>query len=221
MGDQVKVLTLADVEVDSLFSPEVRQYAVGVECVLACGDLPLDYLEYILTMLRRPLYYVHGNHAQQRVDSYTGAISEELQGATNLHGLVVNQHGLLIAGLEGCQRYRPGPHQYTQSEMYVQVARLALKLWRNRVRYGRALDILITHAPPRGIHDEPDLTHHGFAAYLSLMRMFKPRYLVHGHTHLYRNDGERCTMYLQTEVINTFGYQLLEISVPQAHSKHI
>lgn len=211
----MKILTLADVEVDSLFSPAVCQHAGEVECVLSCGDLPLDYLEYILTMLGRPLYYVHGNHAQQWVDSYTGQTSEELLGAINLHGRVVNQRGLLIAGLEGCQRYRPGPHQYTQREMYVQVARLALRLWRNRVRYGRALDILITHAPPRGIHDESDLAHHGFAAYLSLMRMFKPRYLVHGHTHIYRNDQERRTKYLETEVINTFGYQLLEIALPQ------
>ena len=215
----MKILTLADVEVDSLYSPLVRQYASGVECVLACGDLPLDYLEYILTMLCRPLYFVHGNHAQLRVDSHTGETSEEPLGAINLHGRVVNQHGLLIAGLEGCQRYRPGPHQYTQHEMYAQVARLGLRLWRNRARYGRALDILITHAPPRGIHDEPDLTHLGFAAYLALMRMFKPRYLVHGHTHLYRNDQERRTKYLETEVINTFGYQLLEIELPQARGR--
>lgn len=210
----MKILALADVEVDSLYSPLVRQYASGVECVLACGDLPLDYLEYILTMLNRPMYYVHGNHAQHREDIHSGSASEELQGANNLHGRIANQRGLLLAGLEGCQRYRDGPHQYSQHEMYLLVARLGLKLWRNRARYGRALDILITHAPPRGIHDEPDLTHQGFAAYLSLMRMFKPRYLLHGHTHIYRNDTERRTMYLQTEVINTFGYQLLEIELP-------
>ncbi|MHB1356004.1 MAG: metallophosphoesterase [Anaerolineae bacterium] len=207
----MKILTLADVEVDSLYSPLVRQYASGVECVLACGDLPLDYLEYILTMLGRPMYYVHGNHAQQREDIHSGSASEELLGANNLHGCVANQRGLLLAGLEGCQRYKPGPHQYSQHEMYTQVARLGLKLWRNRALYGRALDILITHAPPRGIHDEPDLTHQGFAAYLALMRMFKPRYLIHGHTHIYRNDTERRTRYLETEVINTFGYQLLEV----------
>jgi hypothetical protein len=214
----VKILTLADVEVDSLYSPLVRHYAGGVECILSCGDLPLDYLEYVMTMLGRPLYYVHGNHAQQVVDPQTGKINEELVGAANLHGRVANQHGLLIAGLEGCQRYKPGPHQYSQREMYVLVARLGLRLWRNRLRYGRALDILITHAPPRGIHDEPDLTHRGFAAYLALMRMFKPRYLVHGHTHIYRNDQERCARYLETDVINTFGYQVLEVALPQTRS---
>jgi uncharacterized protein len=215
----VKILTLSDVEVDALYSPLLSHYAGGVECVLSCGDLPLDYLEYILTVLGRPLYYVHGNHAQQRVDSITGKTSEELAGATNLHCEVANQNGLLIAGLEGSQRYNLGLHQYTQREMYGQVARLSPRLWRNRVRYGRALDILITHAPPQGIHDEPNLTHRGFEPYLSFMRVFKPRYLIHGHTHIYRNDQERCQRYYDTDVINTFGYQVLEITLPIGSSK--
>jgi Icc-related predicted phosphoesterase len=210
----MKILTVADVEVDSLYSPLICQYASGVECVLSCGDLPLDYLEYILTELRRPLYYVHGNHTQERVEPETGNTSEELACAINLHGKVDNQNGLLIAGLEGSLRYRPGRHQYSQREMYLLAARLALRLWRNRKRYGRALDILMTHAPPQGIHDESDLPHRGFAAYLWLMRMFKPRYLIHGHTHIYRNDKVRRTRFLETEVINTFGYQLLDIDLP-------
>jgi Icc-related predicted phosphoesterase len=187
--------------------------------VLSCGDLPLDYLEYILTILGRPFYYVHGNHTQQRYDARIGTPSEDLQGAINLHGRTANQHGLLIAGLEGCQRYHQGAHQFTQREMYILAERLGVRLWLNRVRYGRALDILITHAPPQGIHDEPNLTHRGFAAYLWLMKAFKPRYLVHGHTHIYRNDLGRRTQYLETEVINTYGYQLLEIALPQGSGR--
>ena len=34
----------------------------------------------------------------------------------------------------------------------------------NKLRYGRFLDVLITHAPPRGVHDESDLCHAGFDA---------------------------------------------------------
>lgn len=215
----MKILTLADQEVDVLYGPALRDYAEDVECVLACGDLPLDYLEFIITILNKPLYYVHGNHTQTRPDLYTGVSSEEVQGATNIHGKVVNYRGLLIAGLEGCQRYRQGDHQFTPAEMGGQAIALGLKLLVRRPVYGRALDILITHAPPLGIHDEPDLTHRGFPAFLPLMRIFKPRYLVHGHTHIYRNDQPRRTWYHQTEVVNTFGYQILEIDVPPGRGR--
>ncbi|MCE5257676.1 MAG: metallophosphoesterase [Chloroflexi bacterium] len=210
----MKILTLADQEIDSLYSPALQLYAGGVECVLACGDLPIDYLEYILTVLGRPLYYVHGNHAQSRVDRATGSLSENIEGAVNIHGKYVNQRGLLIAGLEGCLRYRSGNHQYTDEEMSYKATLLAVRLLRNRVRYGRALDILITHAPPYGIHDQDTNTHRGFRAYLPFMRFVKPRYLVHGHTHIYRNDLPRRTMYHETQVINTYGYQILELELP-------
>lgn len=210
----MKILTLADQEVDVLYGPALRDYAEGVECVLACGDLPLDYLDYIISTLNKPLFYVHGNHTQTRIDKLTGQTSDAVQGAVNVHGRVVNYRGLLIAGLEGCQRYRKGDHQYTPAEMGWHAIALGARLLARLPSHGRALDILITHAPPLGIHDEPNLTHRGFPAFLPLMRLFKPRYLVHGHTHIYRNDQPRRTWYHQTEVVNTFGYQILEIDVP-------
>jgi Icc-related predicted phosphoesterase len=84
-------------------------------------------------------------------------------------------------------------------------------LW-NRLRHGRYLDILITHAPPFGIHDGPDLCHRGFRAFLTFMRWFRPRYLIHGHKHVYRPDEVTQTSYHQTEVINTYGYRILEMN---------
>jgi Icc-related predicted phosphoesterase len=82
-------------------------------------------------------------------------------------------------------------------------------LW-NRQRYGRAVDILVTHSPPFGIHDRPDLPHTGFKAFLNFMRLFKPRYLLHGHVHLYRTDTETVTEYYDTTVINVYPYRLIE-----------
>ena len=33
-----------------------------IDLVISCGDLPLDYLEYIVSMLNVPCYFVPGNH---------------------------------------------------------------------------------------------------------------------------------------------------------------
>jgi len=208
----MKILAVSDVVVDLIQSPSIAQRFADVDLVLSCGDLPFDYMEYIVTMLGRPLFFVYGNHAQHlRIRSDGTTARHVPQGCINIHRRVVNYKGLLIGGLEGSMRYREGEHQYTQGEMARMARLMAPKLWWNRLRYGRAIDILITHAPPYGIHDGADLCHQGFRALLSFMDRYKPRYLIHGHTHLYRRDAQRVTRYNETIVLNAYGYQLIEI----------
>jgi len=79
----------------------------------------------------------------------------------------------------------------------------------NRVLHGRYLDILITHSPPFGIHDGEDLPHRGFKALLGFMTVFRPRYLLHGHKHIYGPEPSR-TRYLDTEVINVYPFRVIE-----------
>lgn len=208
----MKILTVSDVVVDLVQSPGIAQRFADIDLVLSCGDLPFEYMEYIVTMLGRPLYFVYGNHAQHHRVTATGwAMDREPEGCINIHRRVVNHRGLLIGGLEGSMRYREGEHQYTQEEMAWLTTLMAPQLWLNRLRHGRAIDILITHAPPYGIHDGADLCHQGFRALLSFMDRYKPRYLIHGHTHLYRQDAKRITRYSDTIVLNTYGYQVVEI----------
>ena len=87
---------------------------------------------------------------------------------------------------------------------------MGFSLLLNRLRKGRYLDILITHAPPYGIHDEVDVCHLGFQALLTFMKRFRPRYLLHGHVHRYGNEAWR-TQYLDTEVINVFPSCVIEL----------
>jgi Icc-related predicted phosphoesterase len=87
------------------------------------------------------------------------------------------------------------------------IRRLRFSLWRKG-----SPDIIITHAPPRGVHDEEDLCHRGFKAYLGLIKRYQPRYLLHGHIHRdFADSSERVTKLGNTSVINTFGYHVLEI----------
>jgi Icc-related predicted phosphoesterase len=41
----------------------------------------------------------------------------------------------------------------------------------NKLKYGRYLDILVTHAAPRGIHDAEDWTHIGIKAFNWLIKV--------------------------------------------------
>jgi Icc-related predicted phosphoesterase len=83
-------------------------------------------------------------------------------------------------------------------------------VWR-RLRTGRGADILVTHAPPRGIHDGPDLAHTGFDAFQRLIRLVRPRLMVHGHVHLWTGMEPRDTQLDGTRILNVFPLQLIEL----------
>ena len=59
----MKILTLSDRVDELIYSPAIKHLFNDVDLVLGCGDLPHYYLEFIVTMIGGPLFYVVGNHA--------------------------------------------------------------------------------------------------------------------------------------------------------------
>jgi uncharacterized protein len=206
----VKVLLLSDVIVSFIYSSQVKRRFSDVDLVIGCGDLAYYYLEYVLTVLDVPCFFVRGNH-DQIVEYTQEAQRTSPEGAVNLHRKVINFNGLLMAGVEGSLRYRPGPFQYSQSEMWRHVFRIVPGVMINRLRYGRFLDAFVTHSPPAGIHDMPDLAHQGIKAFRWFSQVFKPAYHFHGHVHLYRPDMSKDSMFNQTQIINAFSYREVTI----------
>jgi hypothetical protein len=207
----MNVLTVSDILVPLLYSPRIKERFGRTDVAIDCGDLPYYYLEYIGDELNSGIFFVRGNHSKIEESTTAGLRSAPL-GAMDLHRRVVNYRGLLLAGVEGSLRYRPGPFQYNQSEMWWHVFALIPILLTNRVRYGRFLDVFVTHASPWGIHDQPDLTHQGIKAFRWFDKVFKPAYHFHGHIHVYRPDTILETKFERTWVINTFGYRLTQIT---------
>lgn len=202
---------MSDTVARILYQPRVKTVVSDIDLLLSCGDLPYSYLEFLVTNLD-PLhaFYVHGNHDQH--EEGNKSVLREPGGLRNLdrRAVYLPSTHLLVAGLEGCVRYRPhAPYQFSQQQMTLRVARLALRLLWNRARYGRYLDILIAHAPAAGIHDGPDAPHLGFRAFLPLMRWFRPRLLLHGHKHIYGPQVWQ-TRYAATDVVNVYPFRLIE-----------
>jgi hypothetical protein len=205
----VKALVVTDKVVDAVYSPAIRERFSDVNLVLACGDLPYSYLEYIVSMLNFPSFFVHGNHDCEE-HTAGGCMLRAPGGWVNLDQRTIVHKGLILGGLEGCMRYKTGGrHQYTEFQMVRKVWRMVPYMMLNRLLRGRYIDVLITHAPPKGIHDGTDRAHRGFKVYLSFMERFRPRYLLHGHTHLY-GRGKWQSSYLDTQIINTFPYRVIE-----------
>jgi Icc-related predicted phosphoesterase len=88
---------------------------------------------------------------------------------------VLDVAGLRIAGLGGCVRYRPGPNQYSQREYHRRAARLLRRVARLQRRSPGPVDVLLTHAPPLGLGDEPDGPHVGIEALHGVLERLAPR----------------------------------------------
>ena len=196
----MKILSVSDYVVPELYNQFDSEKFSNIDLILSCGDLPPEYLSFLLSALNVPLYYVRGNH-DIRYDS------KPPLGCANLHGKFASFKGLELFGLEGSRWYNGGPSQYTEKEMKKKIFTLMPSLW-----WHRNFNIIITHAPPRYIHDEEDPCHRGFKSYNKLIERYQPDYFIHGHIHKKFTDAsERVTLAGRTKVINTFGYNILEI----------
>lgn len=207
----MKILTVSD-KVEKSFSKEylLREKCQGIHLILACGDLPSYYLEYLLNSLNVPLCYVLGNHDEEPQQAYSTK-KPFARGCTNIDQRVILSKGLLIGGLAGAFRYKRGKYLYTEAQMHRKVLSMIPRLMLNKIKNKRYIDILITHAPPFGIHDDKDLPHRGFKEFLNFMETYKPAYLIHGHTFLQKGKEIPMSCYHSTRVINTNPYRLLEI----------
>lgn len=207
----VKILAVSDQVVDRVYTLAPNGFFQDVDLILGCGDLPYPYLEYLVTVLNKPMFYVPGNHDPEYnpLDRLARA-----EGGTNLDMKLARHNKFLLAGLGGSIRYRPdGTNQHTQTDAFFRAFKLIPGLLINRLQYGRALDILITHSPPFGIHDEDTQAHIGLRALNWLLKIAKPRYHFHGHTHFYRNNlAEAESIVGLTKVINIFPYKVIEVN---------
>jgi Icc-related predicted phosphoesterase len=203
----MKILCISDRVETTLYGPSLNHYASGVEAVISCGDLPFSYLEYIVTFLGVPVYYVLGNH-DPAPDG-----KEHPEGCIPLDGEVVDIGGVLVAGLSGSRMYSGGPNQYTERQMRRRARALS---WRIRLRklLGRpAPSVFVTHSPAFGLGDREDHAHVGFESFLEIMDRHEPELWLHGHVHLYGPDQEkqRVTKRGGTNILNVFGHKFIEV----------
>ena len=214
----VQILAVSDAIDQRIYNPSLAERMPGVRLALSCGDLPARYLEFIVDALNVPVYYVLGNHADEIQRDADGHSRGPL-GCIDIGGRVVRDQGtgLICAGLPGAPRYNGrDPEQYTEREMAWKILKMTPRLLWNRWRYGRSLDVLVTHSPALGLGDRDDAAHRGFRVIRTFLDRFKPAYHLHGHVHLYDRSQSPIICYGETTIINVYPYQALEISVPAA-----
>jgi Icc-related predicted phosphoesterase len=229
----MRILAVGDVEEPLLhdyFRPERWEGANRIDLLLSCGDLPVEYLDFLISVFRAPGYYVAGNHDT----AYTQAPPH---GWDNLDGRLVVHEGLRIAGFAGCMRYTAmdQPYQFTEGQMARKAWWLRLPAWR-----AGGIDLVISHAAPaicplaytlcpdpaggarpcthpdlpghlETCPDAPDPCHQGFLALRRVLDRYQPRYWLHGHNHLSYARSKREHTIGGTSIINAYGHTIIDI----------
>ena len=210
MKRSVRLLVLCDQVHPHIHSPRFPENLPPFDLVLAAGDLPGAYLEYVATKVRVPVLFVPGNHGEEWV--LEEGRRKRPGGVVNLHGRLFRHQGRLFYGIGGVPRYREGEGQLSEGELL----RLALKpfplAFPRRLLLGHGVDVLLTHAPPPGPSAGEDFAHRGARAFLLFHRLFRPRLHVHGHTPLLgANPERRHRTPLGVEVVHAQGYALIAL----------
>ncbi len=201
----MRILLISDIENKYIWDHFDSERFEGVDLVISCGDLKSDYLSFIATMIKAPVYYVHGNHDTEYLNNPPG-------GCDSIEDKLVVYKGLRIIGLGGCRQYNrhpeysTPPYQYTEKQMMKRIKKLRFKIFKNK-----GFDILVTHSPAFGISDGKDACHTGFKAFLPFLEKYKPKYMFHGHMHLNFGRAPRTIMHNDTTIIDAYGYYIIDI----------
>lgn len=233
----MKILCVSDFVDPLIYSQNVKESFPDIDVILCAGDLPMDYIDFIVSIFNKPTYFIFGNHnlkefhyyhkeagndASKYFDSYNtnspghGAIYLGFKTVVNNDFIITDpetgkKRPLLLAGVSGSLKYNKGLNQYSNFQMKMKLLKMVPKLVINKVKYGRYLDVFMTHASPRHIHDHEDPCHKGFECYNWFIQKFKPTYMVHGHIHLYDMREERVGKYFDTTVVNAYSHYVIEI----------
>jgi calcineurin-like phosphoesterase family protein len=225
MNARIKILCVAD-EVDLLvYSNSIKERFGDVDLILSAGDLPDEYLSFIVSMLNKPMVSVAGNHDspdRQNKHPLQGAGFLELAAGKDCSGTgrvsfsLRKESGLRILGIPGSMWYSGGPHQYTDRQMGFRLAKLIPGILLRRLFGLRGADIILAHSPPKGIQDGKDLPHRGFAAFPWLIKIARPYFFIHGHVHVYDSREAREASLAGTRIINVYGHKVVELPGDEA-----
>lgn len=192
-----KILAISDTEILEKFSIEkLKEMFFDIDFIMSAGDVSNHYLDFLVTALNKDLIYVNGNHVY--------GTNHDISFCKNIDGKVIEYKGLRILGLDGSQKYSRGPHQYSEKEM-------SSKILKNIFYLGFGhLDIVLSHSPPRFVHDKDDFTHRGFLVFHKVIKNFKPKLWLHGHVHLHNHLQNEESTIDKTKVVNVYGYKIIE-----------
>ena len=68
----MKILCISDAIDPLIYSNNAKKNFPDIDLILCAGDLPMDYVEFAVSMLNKPTYFIFGNHDLKDYKYYHG-----------------------------------------------------------------------------------------------------------------------------------------------------
>ena len=207
-GRPIRFLAASDVKEPALEHAVNRDSLGSLDGIIGCGDLDPDWLTFLADAFNAPLVYVRGNHDRGgeweerplRVPAWLEA------------GSVDRLAGIAVVGLGWPGMREPG-NQRRPWLAWRQAAAIARRAQRDRLIRRPEPFVVISHVPPEGIGDAPDIYHRGFGAYRWLLGLLRPPVWIHGHTTT-ASVSRMLEHTDDTAVANATGAMIVELQAP-------
>ena len=207
----MKILLISDKVIEHIYSATIADRFSDVDCIISCGDLPNYYLEFIVSMLNKPLFYVMGNHNNSSMYAEAGKVSGYPEGCINLNDRIIEFKNVILMGLEGSMKYSGGAFQYTEMQMAWKINRLKPRLLLNKLFKKNTLIFLSLMLLPIKYMMLRICATEVLNALINLWRNISRAFFCTG-IYIFtetRRSGQQCRRC--TKVINAYGYRILEI----------
>ena len=139
----MKILCVSDYVDPLIYNQNVKEAFPDIDLILCAGDLPMDYIDFIVSVFNKPTYFVFGNHDLKEYHLYHKDSRLDGSRFTKNYDQAIHGHGatylgfknfvnenlifedpqtgkktpLLIAGTSGTVRYNNGLCQFSDSHM--------------------------------------------------------------------------------------------------------
>lgn len=185
----MQILAIADRPPSEPITSIISKHDIDV--IVTLGDLELLQIRELETITHIPKLGVYGNHC-------SGMYMEPL-GIENMHLATKEVKGVVFGGFEGSVRYKQ-----SMAKMYTQEESIELLKGFTRV------DVMLCHAPPYRVNDEPDdQTHAGLMGLREYVERETPDYLFHGHT--YPDKPDEIQHLGSTKIIYVYASKIIQI----------
>ena len=66
----MKILCISDQVDPIIYSSSLKERFEDIDIVLCAGDLPMEYIDFVVSTLNKPTYFIFGNHNLQEFKFY-------------------------------------------------------------------------------------------------------------------------------------------------------
>ncbi len=169
-------------------SPDFMSLYQQCDVLVSTGDLTLfDFAGLQDLAVKKPAFGVYGNHDSGQY--------LEILGIINLHNKIYDYFGYKWGGFQGCLKYKESGIMFTEEEAKFFVDKFP------------GVDILLLHAGPAGMLDDPaDKVHIGSENIRRYILEKKPRFVFCGHQ--YSDDF---LLVGNSRIYRTYGARIIEI----------